>query len=326
MAKLVFGNSLRKYADRWKFVRQTLWAFEGLVFAIFIGGLRLLPPDRASALGRRLARWLGPYQHKTRIMRRNFELAFPEKTPDHLDELLLDVWGNMGAVMAEYSQLKRICESDAGERLQSEIMGDIETFHNPQKPTVFVSAHISNWEITAAAATRRGVPLSVVYTPTQNPWHERMLRHWRQALGCRLLPRGDSMRALIYELNAGRSIGLVMDQRVDSGTPLPFFGIPKLTTLIPARLALRFNCQFVPVRAQRLEGARFKVTFYPPVEPDDSTAGEIEKAAQMTLKVNAMFEHWIRETPADWFCTKRRWSKDALPAPLSPPHLTMPQT
>jgi KDO2-lipid IV(A) lauroyltransferase len=35
---------------------------------------------------------------------------------------------------------------------------------------------------------------------------------------------------------------------------------------------------------------------------------------QMTRKINALFESWIRERPQEWMCTKRRWSK----------HLTKP--
>lgn len=317
MARLVIGNSLRKYADRWQFVRQILWAFEGLVFALLVGVFALLPVDRASSLGRWLARRLGPRQDKSRIIRRNLELAFPDKTEAEREDLLLGVWGNMGAVAAEYPHLKRIGGSEADDRLQIEVLGEIEALRDSGKPAVFVSGHISNWELAAAAATRQGVPLSVVYTPPQNPWHERMLRHFREALNCRLLPRADSMRALIRELNEGRSIGLVMDQRVDSGTPIPFFGLPKLSTLIPARLALRFGCELVPLRIQRLEGARFKATFFPPVRPDDETAGEVDRAVQMTRKLNLMFEEWIRENPEDWFCTKRRWAKDAQPAALA---------
>ena len=32
----------------------------------------------------------------------------------------------------------------------------------------------------------------------------------------------------------------------------------------------------------------------------------------MSRKVNLMFEQWIRERPGDWYCTKRRWAKDAV--------------
>jgi KDO2-lipid IV(A) lauroyltransferase len=315
MARLVVGQSLRKYADRWTFVRQALWAFEGLLLGTLMGVLGLLSPDRASHLGRWLARRLGPRQDKSRIIRRNLALAFPEKTEAEREELLLGVWGSMGAITAEYTHLGRIGGSEADERLQIEVLGEIAPLLDPSKPAVFVSGHISNWELTAAAATRQGVLLSAVYTPPQNPWHERILRHYRQALNCRLLPRADSMRALIRELNEGRSIGLVMDQRVDSGTAIPFFGLPKLTTLIPARLALRYGCELVPVRTRRLNGANFKVTFYPPIRPDDESAGEVDKAMQMTRKLNLMFEAWIRDNPEEWFCTKRRWAKDAVPPP-----------
>ena len=38
---------------------------------------------------------------------------------------------------------------------------------------------------------------------------------------------------------------------------------------------------------------------------------------QVTRKINARFEQWIRERPEDWFCTNRLWPKDAEPAPGS---------
>ena len=107
---------------------------------------------------------------------------------------------------------------------------------------------------------------------------------------------------------------MIMDQRVDSGVPIPFFGIDKYTTLVPARLALRHGCDLVPVRTERLDGAKFRVTFYEPVRPDDPSAEEIEKARQITVKINLLFEQWILEKPEDWWCSKRRWPKGSEPS------------
>ena len=123
------------------------------------------------------------------------------------------------------------------------------------------------------------------------------------------------MRTLLRDLRAGRSIGMIMDQRVDTGVPIPFFGIDKYTTLVPARLALRHGYDLVPLRNERLGGSRFRVTFYAPLKPDDPTASEIEQAKQVTRKINLLFESWIRERPADWWCSKRRWPKNARRAP-----------
>ena len=96
--------------------------------------------------------------------------------------------------------------------------------------------------------------------------------------------------------------------------PVPFFGIDKLTSLIPARLAVRHGIDLIPVRTQRLEHGRFRVTFLPPVEPPADVAGDVEKAMAMTTTVNAYFEDWIRAVPGDWFITQRLWPKDAEPA------------
>ena len=313
MARLLLGDSLRKTADRWPIVQQATWAVEAFLFGTFLRIAQVLPADSVAALSRRTLKWLGPKQPKNRIVRRNLQLAFPDKTDEEISILASEIWGNMGAILAEYAHLDDICVHAADERLQIVTQGRIEAFDRPGQPSIIISAHLGNWEVIAAAVTRQGVPLTSVYTPLQNPRLDRILMRRRQALGCRLIPRDESMRSLIRELSAGRSIGMVMDQRVDSGKPIPLFGIDKLTTLIPARLALRHGGELIPARTERLSDARFRVTFYPPVQPDDATGTEIDKAIQMTRKVNQLFEDWIRERPQDWFCTKRRWPKDAKP-------------
>ena len=82
------------------------------------------------------------------------------------------------------------------------------------------------------------------------------------------------------------------------------------TNTVPARLALRFDCELVPTRAERLPGGRFRITLYPPVRPDDPNASAAAQARDMTTKLNALFEDWIRATPGEWLCLARRWPKD----------------
>ena len=62
---------------------------------------------------------------------------------------------------------------------------------------------------------------------------------WRAALGCRFLEVAEASRGMLRELQQGRSVGLLMDQRYDRGVAVPFFGLPAPTTVVPARLALR---------------------------------------------------------------------------------------
>jgi KDO2-lipid IV(A) lauroyltransferase len=59
-----------------------------------------------------------------------------------------------------------------------------------------------------------------------------------------------------------------------------------------------------------LLGGRFRITAYPPVVADDPAASVAEQAADMTAKLNVLFEQWIREAPGEWLCLARRWPKE----------------
>lgn len=311
MAKLLLGNSLKHLTDRIPGLQRVLWALEGLVIGAGMGISALLPVDLASNTGRRLLRAIGPRLDKTRKFRRNLSLAFPDKSAAEIEALIRENWGNVGAVLAEFPHLPAMVHDPSADRIDIVIQADSEVFKNTGKPAVFVAAHLSNWEITAVAIRRLGIPVSGIYTPQQNPWLDRMLLRVRKDIGCGLIPREGGIRALVQVLNKGDSIGLLVDQRVDSGEPLPFFGIDMSTSVTPARLALRYDCDLIPMRVERRDGARFRVTFHAPLTPPGDALDDHQKALGMTLKINALFESWITAQPTEWLCTKRRWPKDA---------------
>jgi Kdo2-lipid IVA lauroyltransferase/acyltransferase len=95
---------------------------------------------------------------------------------------------------------------------------------------------------------------------------------------------------------------------VESGEPLPFCGHDTGTTLVPARLALKFACPLVPVRVERLRPAHLRVTLHHPVLPDAAAAPDAQ-AKQMMAEVNARFEAWIVARPHEWQCFQNRWPK-----------------
>lgn len=306
MAKLLFGD---KHKEHPPYLLRLLWSFEGGLIAFFAGLIGLVSPDRATRIGRRLMRRLGRGMDKSRLMRRNLKLAFPDKQPQEIEQLLRDIWGNLGAIIAEYPHLGTICDSEADQRLAYEIKGDPQVFRDHNKPAVFVSAHLANWELAAGAIVHKGIPLSVVYTAIQNPVIDRLLYRARQSLGCGLIERDGAARQLMRCLKQGTSVGLIVDQRVDTGEPVKFFDHDMLTSITPAQLALRFGCELIPVQIQRQQDAHFRVVFHEPVTVDDESLDDHDKILQMTRKINILFESWIRERPHEWMCTKRRWPK-----------------
>ena len=313
MAKLYLAHSLRKHADRSPALARLMVAIEGLIVAMILWFLGRLPADRASAAGRRLMMLIGPRIAKNTKVKRNLALAFPDLGRDEVEELARQVWGNIGAVVGEYPHLETICAREADQRMKLVVHDSVRALLQARKPVVFVSAHIANWEVAGAAGMLLGFPMLVVYAPLRNPRVDRMITKMRGALGTELVSRDQAMRPLMQHLKRGGCVGLLVDLRVDSGEPVPFFGKDMLTSVMPARLALKFACELVPARIERLKDAHFRMTFFEPVRPDDETADEDTRVLQMTRKVNALFESWIREHPDQWMCTKRRWSKRLIP-------------
>ncbi|MEE4146461.1 MAG: hypothetical protein V2I26_16780 [Halieaceae bacterium] len=312
MAEFIVGNPLRKLARQHPLLQRLLWRVDYALVWLVAWLARLLPIDAASRYGETVGAWIGPrLKRKSAIFRTNLALAFPELDDRQLDELVKKAWGRAGRVLAEYPHLETLLTDS--DRITIEIREPIATYEDPSKPCIMVSAHLSNWEVACSAMAKMGMPNASLYSPPTNPLLDRMLMDSRQALNCQLLPRDNSARLLMRALKEGRTVGMVMDRRVDDGKPIRFFGYDKDSTIMPARLALKHHCDLVPIQIVRREdAARYHVIFHPPVRPRNPEDDEPAQAMDMIQQVHEQFEDWIRQRPADWFCSKRLWSKNPV--------------
>jgi KDO2-lipid IV(A) lauroyltransferase len=99
---------------------------------------------------------------------------------------------------------------------------------------------------------------------------------------------------------------MLADQKMNDGIALPFFGRPAMTAPALAVLALRFDCDVLPARVERLAGARFRLTVYPPL-PLPRSGDHHADVAMLMILVNQTLESWIRDRPEQWFWLHRRW-------------------
>ncbi len=302
-------SSEQKASDAVRISQKIVWMVQAAGLWLFWLLCSALSPDRASVVGRRLTKTFGPYLKRTSKIKRNLSLAFPEKTEAEVNELAREVWGNVGAVLAEYPHLGTIRHNRDRLRIETVIKSDTGALRGTGKPAVFVTGHLGNWELSAAVAVDLGASLSVIHTDQDNPLVHGMIQRKRQALGCGFISKEAGLRPIMRLLENGVSVGLLPDVKIPSGELVPFFGKDAYTTINPAKLALKFGCDLIPVQVERLQGARFRMTFHEPIRPDDPEADRNTQALQMTRKVNECFESWIRNRPVDWWCPKNRWPK-----------------
>jgi KDO2-lipid IV(A) lauroyltransferase len=135
---------------------------------------------------------------------------------------------------------------------------------------------------------------------------DRMIARYRGDRG-ELIPKGAiAARRAIAALRRGTNLGLLADQKMNDGIPVQFFGRPAMTAPALAVLALRFDCDVLPLRVERLDGARFRVTVFPPLPLPHSGEPHADAAALMA-RVNEVLEAWIRDRPEQWLWLHQRW-------------------
>ena len=263
-----------------------------------------LPLGVASAIGGAVGRAVGALAPAlSRRAEKNLRRALPELDQAALAAILRGMWDNLGRTAAEFAHLHRMREAPDG---NLEIVGR-ENLAALRDGALAFSGHLGNWEAMTPALRLLGLPVHGVYRAANNPLTDVLINRQRARYLTSLVPKGrEGARRLLALAKARGHVGMLVDQKLNDGVAVPFFGRPAMTAPALAQLALRFDLPVAPVRCERLEGARLRLTIYPPLALPRSGDRERDVRALMT-EVNATLEGWIRERPEQWLWLHRRW-------------------
>ena len=274
--------------------------------ALLFGAFAVLPLDCASALGGAMGRLIGPFLGISKHARRNIKRAFPGLSEAEAASVIAGMWDNLGRVAAEYPHLRKIRVFEPGGRVETHGLEHMDRAVAAGRRMIIFSGHIANWEIGMLAAVQYGISVAQIYRAANNPLVDRMITRFRGDAG-KLIPKGAvAARRAIATLRNGAHLTMLADQKMNDGIPVPFFGRPAMTASALAALALRFDCDVLPARVERLKGAHFRLTVFPPLPLPRTGDSHADVAALMT-QVNALLETWIRDGPEQWFWVHRRW-------------------
>jgi KDO2-lipid IV(A) lauroyltransferase len=295
-------RGLRRLWNSW-----VAYPVEAALARVLFGLFAALPIDRASALGGWIARSIGPRLGITRRAARSMKRALPELSEADIQRHLVGMWDNLGRVTAEYPHLASIKVYQPHGRVEVAGLDHADRLLAEGRQIIFISAHYGNWEIATLLARQRGIEMAQIYRAANNPRVDRIIGDFRDRGSFKFIPKGAvAARGAIAALKDGGNLALLADQKMNDGVAVPFFGRDAMTAPAWAQLAQRFNCAVLPVRIERVAGARFRATIEPPF--DVPSSGD-RQAQVMTALItfNRLLEDWIRARPDQWFWLHRRW-------------------
>jgi KDO2-lipid IV(A) lauroyltransferase len=279
----------------------------------FLKAIRLTDPHRMSDFAAWVMRKVGPRLREHRIGRANLAAAFPEKSPQEIENILEGVWDNLGRIGIEFAHLDRIWDHDPDNRGKSHIDFTPESeerfirLRDDDKPALIFAAHIGNWEMPALPGAAHGLPSAVLYrAPNIGAVADMVLKTRGVNMG-RLIRTGLTAPMQAAEaLEEGLHVGMLVDQYAVRGVPVTFFGRPTLANPLIARLARQVECPIHGVRVVRRPNRRFFAELTEEVAPARDAEGRIDIAGTMQA-ITDVVESWVRETPEQWLWLHRRW-------------------
>jgi KDO2-lipid IV(A) lauroyltransferase len=282
------------------------WLVAGLV-----GLMRRLPTRLLLAAGAPLGRlaWLLGRRERERALS-NLAAARPELTVGERRALVRGMFTGLGRSATECLALPRLLRGSSQHvRFVPGAREALEAALAPGRGVVFVTAHLGNWELMAAAVARIA-PVSVLFKPSYDVRFTRMVDRFRRASGVRGIDvtAAHHIQQAMACLRQGEVLGVLVDQVVPRGPVASFLGRAARTTRLPAVLGERSGARVVFGYVLRDTSCQHAI-FVEEVQAEKGSSGR----DGLTVELVSKLEQVIWRKPEQWLWSLDRW-RDTLPA------------
>lgn len=272
--------------------------------------LGLLPRMLARRAGAAVA--AVAYQFRPRLRRAamfNLRLAFPDWSDVERRRVLRGMIRQAGWMAGEFARFPRLTRENIERTV---VLDGFENFAAAQaqgKGVLFLTGHMSAWELAPFAHALYGYPLHFLVRPVQNARVDRLVNRYRCLSGNLPVEKNRAAREVLSVLRSGGTVGILIDHNtaLEEGAFVDFFGVPACTTTGLARFALHTDAPVVPGFLV-WDGAmrKYRLRFQPAVglvRTGDADADIRENTARFTRVV----EEYVRRHPDQWLWVHRRW-------------------
>ncbi|MSR41156.1 MAG: hypothetical protein EXS10_04555 [Phycisphaerales bacterium] len=177
-----------------------------------------------------------------------------------------------------------------------------------EKPCLFVTGHVGNWEILGYVLALIGVQMTAVARPLDNPYISDWLFGIRERSGLKVLTKWGATDELQRVLAEGGKVGFIADQNAgDDGLFVPSFGRLASTYKSIPLLAVHQSLPMICGYAHRVDGAfRYELRMTDVILPSEWESQE-DPVFYVGARLNRAIETMVRESPEQNLWVHRRW-------------------
>ena len=284
-------------------MKKIVYFIEFILIKVLFIFFKIIGYKYSSNLGFLIGKIIGPIFRSKKLIIKNLQKANLQKQ-NNLEKIASDVLGNYGRIFAEYVHLKNFRNDKLEKYISIEGLEHLNNLKKTKKRAVFISGHFNNFELMAMQIEKAGIELATIYRPLNNFLLNKTMEQIRTENICKnQIKKGRAgSREIIKNLIKGKSIAIMIDQRVREGKKIEFFNNQATTTTIPAQLVKKYNCELVPVYIERRKNNYFKMFVSKPIKIDKN-----KSILEITKYLNNLLERMILRNIDQWIWTHNRW-------------------
>ncbi len=249
--------------------------------------------------------YVAGYRRKTAW--NNISSAFPEMKKSEVRKTVHRFYRHLADLFLEFAVILYYPKKKLEYMFRMKNPELIEKYYDEGRHVILVTGHYNNWEWALPLSYTFRHTLLAVYKPLKNQYFENTFRKMRGRFGAEVVPMKQIGRTLFRCNDQGilTLTGMVADQRparrnihfwtrfLHHDTPV-FLGSEKL--------AVKFNAVVVYMKVRKEKRGVYQAEF----ELVTDSPKE-EEPYVITKKHTAILEDLIREDPARWLWTHKRW-------------------
>jgi len=245
--------------------------------------------------------------YRKRVVWQNLKNSFPEKSDQELRKIQKQFYKHLAEVFVETLKVLQISDKELKKRIKIQNL-DLLTRRLQEGRTVLVlTSHLFNWEwLSHIVAIEQKFPLYFVYQPLNNKFFDKLMLRLRTRFGQKAIKMQNVLKDILKNHHQARIVALLADQSPAGNEKDHWTTFLHQETAFFAgteKIALKLQLPVLFGGVKRLKKGYYELYFAEIYHPKDLPNTNI------TETYVSLLEKQIRETPANWLWSHKRWKK-----------------
>jgi KDO2-lipid IV(A) lauroyltransferase len=245
-------------------------------------------------------------EYRYPIIKTNVSNSFPDKNEKEKEQIIKDYYSYLSRLFMEFIWSFSISEKAIRKKVIFTNPEMLEGYKNKNIPVIVLLGHIGNWELIAMASTIVSTsPFYIVYKPIKSTISEHLFTHLRCKFGARVVAMEDTYQALLNQKGQHCVFTLVADQNPSNkknAHKVTFLHQDTYFLSGPETIAKRLKYPILYLNVNISKSNEYIINTEVILDIYDEI-----KPGYITQKYAELLEQNIRNQPAFWLWSHKRW-------------------